>query len=224
MAASGIARDARHPRRLYRQRVFTPLPAFGDTFELRITLRHIEPAIWRVVRLPVDLSLATLHEVLQVTFGWKNCHLHDFTIGGIRFAENDDDDELFAVDEHAAPLGAIARAGSTFLYRYDYGDDWEHDVVVERVEHGAERAIQCTDGARACPPEDCGGPPGYARMLAVLENPMDEEHADMKRWAPRGFDAAKFDVAATTKRLNALAKRVLRLRAQAARGFASRPR
>lgn len=207
--------------------MFIPLPAFGDTFDLRVTLLHIEPAVWRAVRVPADVSLATVHDVLQAAFGWKNCHLHDFTVGDIRFAEANEDDEIFAVDEHAAPLGAVARAGSKFVYRYDYGDDWEHEVVVTKVEQDAERTIQCTGGARACPPEDCGGPPGYARMLAVLANPQDEEHADMKRWAPRGFDAAKFDDAATTKRLNALAKRILRSRApvtRVTRPIAPRPR
>lgn len=183
-------------------------PSFGDVFELRVTLRHIEPPVWRTVRVPADVMLVVLHEVLQTAFGWKNCHLHEFRVGDIRFGMIDADDERFSVDERAAPIGAVARAGSTFVYHYDFGDDWEHEVVVERVDPRGEDTIRCTGGARACPPEDCGGPHGYAHMLEVLANPRDEEHADMKLWAPRRFDAEKFDDAAVNKKLATLSRRV----------------
>ncbi len=86
-----------------------------------------------------------------------------------------EDSELFSVDERAAPLGAVAHAKSRFAYLYDFGDDWEHDIVVERVDSDGDASIRCIGGARACPPEDCGGPPGYAHMLKVLGNPEDEE-------------------------------------------------
>ena len=184
------------------------LPSFGDVFDLRVSLRHVEPSVWRALRVPADIPLAVLHEALQVAFGWQNSHLHDFHVGDIRFGMADVEDEMFVVDEHAAPLGAVARAGSKFVYRYDFGDDWEHDIVVERVIQDRDETIRCTGGARSCPPEDCGGPPGYARMLEVLANPEDEEHGEMKRWAPRGFNAEKFDAAAVKKKLATLSKRV----------------
>jgi Plasmid pRiA4b ORF-3-like protein len=185
-------------------------PALGDVFELRVSLRHIEPPIWRTLRVPADVPLGILHEVLQAAFGWQNSHLHDFLVGDIRFGMTDVDDEVFSVDERGAPLGAVARAGSTWVYRYDFGDDWEHAVVVEHVGHDGDQTIRCTGGARACPPEDCGGPPGYAHMLEVLANPEDEEHSEMKQWVPRGFTAEKFDVVAVNKKLVALSKRVAR--------------
>ena len=189
-----------------------PPPAFGDVFELRVTLRHVEPAVWRSLRVPADVPLSVVHEVLQAAFGWKNCHLHDFRVGDIRFGMVDTDDEMFSVDERAAPLGAVARAGSKLVYLYDFGDDWEHDIVVERVDHRGDEAIRCTGGARACPPEDCGGPPGYAHMLEVLANPKDEEHEEVKQWLPRAFDPAKFDLSAVNKKLATLSKRVARWR------------
>jgi hypothetical protein len=158
------------------------------------------------------LPLGGLHDVLQAAFGWQNSHLHDFQVGEIRFGMSDVEDEMFSVDENAAPLGAIARAGSRFVYRYDFGDDWEHDIVVEAVAQDGDRTIRCTGGARSCPPEDCGGPAGYARMLEVLANPEDEEHAEMKQWAPRGFSPEKFDVAAVKKKLATLSKRIGRRR------------
>lgn len=150
------------------------LPTFNHAFELRVTLQHVEPAIWRTLVVPADIPLGALHEVLQVAFGWPNTHLHDFEVSGIRFAIVDDEieDEILAVDEQAAPLGAVARQGSHFTYRYDFGDDWEHDVLVERMRPADESAlIACTGGEHACPPEDCGGPPGYAKLLKTGYSP-----------------------------------------------------
>jgi len=186
--------------------------SFGDVFELRVSLRHIEPPIWRALRVPADVPLGVLHEILQTAFGWTNSHLHEFRVGDIRFGMTDIEDEMFSVDEDAAPLGAVARGESKLVYLYDFGDDWEHDIVVERLVQGGDGTIRCTGGARACPPEDCGGPPGYAHMLKVLANPKDEEHAEMKRWAPRGFGPEKFDAVAVNKKLATLSKRVARWR------------
>jgi hypothetical protein len=152
---------------------------FGDVFELRVTLRDIDPPIWRSLRLPVHVPLSVLHEVLQVSFGWNNSHLHDFQVGHIRFGMSGVEDEMFSVDERAAPLGAVARAGSKLVYEYDFGDGWEHDILVERVDSRGGDDIRCTGGARACPPEDCGGAHGYVHLLEVLANPKDEEYADM---------------------------------------------
>lgn len=189
-------------------RKFRRPPSFGDIYELRVTLQQIEPGIWRRLRVPAELPLGTIHDILQVAFDWKNCHLHDFTASDIRFGMVDVEDEMFSVDEHAAPLGAIAQEGSTFTYRYDFGDDWEHEIVVERIlEKVSGPDIACTGGARAGPPEDCGGSPGYQRMLEILANPKDEEHADMRAWVGKRYDPEAFDVAAVNKKLATLAKR-----------------
>lgn len=104
----------------------------------------------------------------------------------------------------------MARVGGVLLYRYDFGDDWEHDVRVDRVDSGGEATIRRTGGARACPPEDCGGAPGYEHLLEVLADAKHEEHADMKQWAPRGFEAERFDLAAVNKKLASLSKRLAR--------------
>jgi hypothetical protein len=184
------------------------LVSFGDVFELRITLRDIKPTIWRRVRVPAAASLSLLHEVIQVTVGWTNSHLHDFLIGDIRFGVIDTEDEMFLVDEEGAPLGAVAHEGSTFIYRYDYGDDWEHQIKVERQTSGDTEAIVCTGGARASPPEDCGGAGGYLRLLEVLANKEHEEYVQMSQWVGRRFDPEKFDKVAVNKRLTALSRRL----------------
>jgi hypothetical protein len=187
-------------------------PTYRDVFGLRVTLRHIRPAIWRSLQAPAELTLGQIHQVLQIAFGWQDSHLHDFVVHDIRFGMVDVEDEYFSVDEQAAPLGAVANTGSTFVYRYDFGDDWEHEVKVEGVIERGQDAILCTGGARACPPEDCGGAPGYAQLLKILADPKHEEHADSKRWVGRGYDPEKFDVAAVNKRLTMLAKRLGRRR------------
>jgi hypothetical protein len=191
--------------------MFTPLPSFGDVFELRVCLRHIEPVVWRSLRVPATLPLNYLHDALQLAFGWKDCHLHDFRVGDISFGLPSLDDGMLSVHESAAPVGAVARAGSTFLYTYDFGDDWEHDITVERMERQPGAGIVCTGGARACPPEDCGGPLGYQLMLEALADPRSERHAEMKAWVPRAFNAEKFDLAAVNKKLTTLSKRIARL-------------
>jgi hypothetical protein len=185
-------------------------PSPGDSFDLRVSLRDIEPTIWRAVSVPAAMPLSGLHEVLQVAFGWQNCHLHDFRVGDMRFSAPSVEDEMFSVDEGAAPLGAIVSVGSTFVYHYDFGDDWEHSITVERVSHDNDRTIRCSGGARACPPEDCGGAHGYAHLLEVLANPKDEEYADLKAWVPRGFDPERFALAPVRKKLATLSKRLAR--------------
>jgi hypothetical protein len=155
------------------------------------------------------LSLADLHEGLQLAFGWQNCHLHDFYAGGIRFGVRVDESELI-VDERGASLGAVAKVGGELVYHYDFGDDWEHRIVVESVIANGSDVIICTGGARACPPEDCGGPPGYENLLRVLADPTDEQHTSMKQWVGRRFDPERFDPAALNKRLATLSRRLVR--------------
>ncbi len=184
--------------------------AYGDSFQLHVTLSGIAPAVWRELRIPAALTLGQVHEVLQVAFGWQNSHLHDFLVGDVRLGMTDVEDELFVVDEHAAPLGAIAKVTGTFIYRYDFGDDWKHMIRVAGLTVDRDGVVLCTGGARACPPEDCGGPPGYMRMLEVLADPADEEHQEMKQWVGRGFDPERFDVAKLNKRLATLSKRFMR--------------
>lgn len=163
----------------------------------------------RRVRVPAHAPLRVVHDVLQVALGWTDSHLHDFQIGTIRFGVPDIEERTFYVHEDGAPLGAVAVQGSTFVYRYDFGDDWEHDVTVERVMSGEDAAIiTCTGGERACPPEECGDPHGYANLLEVLANSKHEQHAGMRRWTRRGFNSEKFDLVAVNKKLAALSKRV----------------
>jgi hypothetical protein len=109
-------------------------------------LQHTEPPVWRLIHVPVWLSLAELHEVIQLAFGWKNCHLHEFYSGGIRFGSGNEEEPELLVDERAAPLGAVAQVGGELLYHYDFGDDWEHRIVVENVIANSGDVVACAGG------------------------------------------------------------------------------
>jgi hypothetical protein len=140
----------------------------------------------------------------------QNCHLHDFYAGGIRFGVCVDEEPELIVDERGARLGAVVKVGGELVYHYDFGDDWEHRIVVESAIANGSDVIICADGARACPPEDCGGPPGYKNLLRVLADPNDEEHASMKQWVGRRFESERFEPAALNKRLATLSRRLAR--------------
>lgn len=195
---------------------FEPPPGPYDRLEIHVSIRHTRPAVWRRLVVPATTTLAALHRALQAAFGWKDYHLHEFVCGDVVFGDPETADDTLVVDERAAPLGAFARRGSRFVYVYDFGDDWEHDVEVERVDRpataDAARArdahrIICVDGARACPPEDCGGPGGYEELIAALADREHEEHAASKRWVGRGFDPEKLDLLAINRRLASLSSR-----------------
>jgi len=133
--------------------------------------------------------------------------LHGFDVDGTRYGiRNPDWDLLDDLDEHRYRLGdVLPSAGSKMRWDYDFGDGWEHDVVVEAIDSpqdGARYPV-CLDGKRACPPEDCGGAPGYEELVRVLADLDDPEHEHMLSWAPDGFDASTFDVIAANRRLAA---------------------
>jgi hypothetical protein len=167
---------------------------------LRVSLRDIEPEIWRTVAVPEEFTLAQLHRVIQLVFGWLDYHLFEFRIGQRRFERADLEAE--GEDAGAARLSGLRLTrGSHFEYTYDFGDTWEHEIVVERfvpVPEGEEsdEDPHLLSGARAAPPEDAGGPPGYTRMLEALADPADPEHSDYREWVGEGFDPELFDLRA----------------------------
>lgn len=164
---------------------------------LKVTLGETEPPIWRRVLVPADITLARLHRVLQDAMGWTNSHLHCFEVGDRRFgAVGVEEDHEDLRDERRVRLATVLpRKGATLVYRYDYGDDWEHVVVLEDVVEPDPRLAYplCVGGARACPPEDCGGPLGYEELLRVLDTPDDEEHDSMLTWLGGYFEPESFD-------------------------------
>ena len=132
----------------------------GDVYQLHIRLAYIEPPIWRRIVVSGQISLFRLHRMLQVVMGWENYHLHQFIVGTILYGEPDPEFGLEMKDDRRVQLQRIAHEeGTSFIYEYDFGDGWRHVITVERVEPWTQNLLvpRCLDGARACPPEDCGG-------------------------------------------------------------------
>jgi Plasmid pRiA4b ORF-3-like protein len=157
-------------------------------------MRHVEPRVERVIDVPAAISLDELHEVLQVAIGWTDSHLHQFrtddAVYTIPFEEFDDDDE---VDERGVRLSALP---NKFVYAYDLGDNWQHDVEV--LGRGDDQP-GCVYGEGACPPEDCGGGGGYADLLDALADPRHPEHESMRDWT--GDRLKPFDQETTSQRV-----------------------
>jgi hypothetical protein len=186
-----------------------PRPASPDEvlFEFRITLQDVEPPIWRRVQVE-DGTLGDLHEIIQVAFGWENCHLHQFVIDGVRYGPVFPDEvgfDMGAVDQESVRLSDIIPPSGKrfrFRYEYDFGDGWRHDMLFEGYPP-RERRIKypvCMGGERACPPDDVGGPWGYVEYLAAISDPRHAQHQELLEWSGP-FDPEAFDAARTTKAL-----------------------
>ena len=169
------------------------------------------PSIWRRFHVPSSLTLAQLHDALQVIMGWTDSHLHRFIINGQEFGRPDHE-ERFADDDplrderriRLAKLFPIVPAA--FLYEYDYGDSWLHVIVVESI-YPVSPGVHyptCVEGKRSCPPEDVGGIDGYEELLAVMADPRHEEHESIRTWAGEDFDPESFDVEAVNQALRHL--------------------
>jgi hypothetical protein len=162
--------------------------------QLKISLIGIsKPPVWRRLLVPATIRLDGLHNVIQAAMGWQDYHLHVFSARGVEYGQPDP--ELGHQDERRTPLNhVISQAGERMRYTYDFGDDWEHGIVVEKVlaaEPGARYPI-CVAGKGCCPPEDCGGAWGYASLREALADPGHEQHEEMLEWL--GLEtAAKFD-------------------------------
>lgn len=179
-----------------------------DIYQLKVTLLGTRPPIWRRLQVPAALTLDVLHEVLQVAMGWDNSHLHEFRIGQKRFGKPDPNDRLMGLpaigNERTTHLYLVlGKVGAKARYTYDFGDSWEHAVVLEKVlppEPGVAYPI-CVAGKLHGPPEDCGGIPGYYNLLEAIRDPAHTDHEDMLDWVGSEFDPEAFSLDEVNRRL-----------------------
>jgi hypothetical protein len=175
----------------------------GVVYQLKITLRDIKPPVWRRVQIK-DCTLSQLHDIIQTCMGWDGYHLHSFEIGGEQYSEPDPDGMMDVEDERKVKLSQVVAGGiKKFSYTYDFGDNWEHVVQVEKVldPEAGVRYPRCIVGKRACPPEDCGGPWGYTEFVAAILDPKHERHEELLEWVGGEFDPEKFDIEAVNEAL-----------------------
>ncbi|HEU0145995.1 MAG TPA: plasmid pRiA4b ORF-3 family protein [Bradyrhizobium sp.] len=203
-----------------------------NALQIRISLAEIDPLVWRRLVVPWTWHLGQLHLVIQAAFNWWNYHLHEFRIGGLRYSdptlveEPGFDEKSRSFDEREVRLLDFERGSkTTFGYLYDFGDSWHHLVEIEELlaldpaPHGAT----CSDGARARPPEDVGGPGGYETFLEIMADRAHPEHADMKRWCGGHFDPNWFDLDLTNKDVRTALKPNVRRRLHQSKPRSPRP-
>jgi hypothetical protein len=179
-----------------------------EIYQLKVTLRYTKPPIWRRLLVPAGLTLEVLHDVLQRVMGWTDSHLHEFRVGQKRYGIPDPEDQLMDLppvgNERSAHLfKVLGKAGAKAMYTYDFGDCWEHAIVVEKVlqpEPGIAYPM-CVGGKLHCPPEDCGSIPGYYNLLEAIRDPAHEEHEEMLDWLGGDYDAEAFSVDEVNRRL-----------------------
>ncbi len=180
----------------------------NEVYRFRITLREVDPPIWRLIEVPATATFWDLHVAIQDAMGWLDCHLHGFRLDvappGSFVLVGLPGLDGFAGGPPVLPgwqhgiTEFFSAPGVSARYDYDFGDGWEHDVVFEAVAPRVkgQKVPRCLDGARACPPEDCGGPYGYERLLGIIADPGHEEYEDTIEWLggtiePEVFDPAK---------------------------------
>jgi len=178
-----------------------------STLQIKVTLEGVRPPIWRRLVVHGGATLAQLHTVLQVAMGWEDSHLHCFWIGDDRYSSAqygglDDSD----IDESTVRVADVLAPNERATYEYDFGDSWEHQLLVEKVDVPVvpTGVATCTAGKRSCPPEDCGGFWGYAHLLEAIADPAHEEHEELLEWIGDDFDPERFDQEA----VNAVLERI----------------
>ncbi len=192
----------------------TASPVISPAYQIKVTLRGTKPPIWRRILVRPELRLGTFHHVLGTAMGWLGGHLHEFVARGITWGPRnrfDDpwDDGAGPEDESKATVGDLfTGVKSKARYVYDFGDDWTHNLVLEKILPVApmESIASCIGGARACPPEDCGGVWGYYDLLDALADPDHPDHKSALRW-PGRFDPEAFSADAVNAMFTPLPKR-----------------
>jgi hypothetical protein len=168
-----------------------------SVYQIKVTLLHSRPPIWRRLEVDSGVTLDRLHNTLQMVMGWTNSHLHGFRLPSSQKGARHRLAPMENADEKATRLGELLRRPRDWLvYDYDFGDSWEHEVLLEDIRPGppSTRLPMVLAGRGACPPEDVGGLSGYYHFLEVIKDPNHPEHEDMLEWAGKDFDPSAFDV------------------------------
>ena len=171
------------------------MPNKKSAYQFKTTIKNIQPPIWRRLLLPSDATFWELHIAIQDSFGWTDSHLHQFTVGStwdrnsqyvcLPTPEDDFPYEKEPLDESKTPLSdLLSERKGAVTYEYDFGDSWEHQIVLEKILPFDPKEIypEVIAGKRACPWEDSGGPFGYQEKIKILQNKNHEEHKDIADW------------------------------------------
>ncbi len=178
-------------------------------FHLKITIDKINPTIWRTIQVPETFSLNKLHHIIQISFGWTNSHLYMFADDENRIGDPilwEDSETETQWDKKVKIKDMLQNVGDELKYEYDMGDGWKHTVVLEKIEVGGSKTSRCLDGARAAPPEDCGGVHGYQELIHHRYYPEKDGYIELIEWLGEEYDPELFDLKTVNKELKGLAK------------------
>jgi hypothetical protein len=186
----------------------------ADTIaRLKITLDDVKPVVLRRVEIPFDIRLDRLHLTIQAAMGWTNSHLYEIRTRDVGWSTPDPENDWSGdfLDARKARLDEVLEDVGTkkLRYIYDFGDGWEHTITIERLidpELG-QLYPRLIEASGRCPPEDVGGPWGYAELLKAIDDPTNERHADLHQWIPDQFDPSRVDFKLLSEDVAALAKR-----------------
>jgi hypothetical protein len=176
-------------------------------YQIKVTLKGSKPPIWRRMQVVGETTLAQLHRILQRVMGWEGYHLYQFVVGGIEYGDPSVLEEMEGEDARRVTLATLVRGEQDkFLYEYDFGDSWDHELLIEKMlpPEAGKRYPVCLAGKRACPPEDCGGVWGYAGFLEAIHDPQHPEHEEMLEWVGGEFDPDGFDLDEVNTALHSL--------------------
>jgi len=179
----------------------------GIRYQIKVALKGIRPPIWRRLLVPADCAMDALHCAIQTAMGWSGTHLYAFRTQNRRIEIPDPDDMWDASwsnspepeDSAKVRFNEVAGIGDELSYGYDFGDGWDHTILIEKAIDGDDisgRKTECMKGKRACPPEDCGGPWGYQNLLKILAMPEHERNESEKafaQWIGKKWNAEVFD-------------------------------
>ncbi len=182
-------------------------PKDSLVFQLKVTLRYSKPPIWRRIQVRSDVTLHQLHRIIQIAMGWTNSHMHQFIAFGEFYGEPEPEFDFDVKDERRVRLNQIVtQPKDAFIYEYDFGDGWEHEIVLEKILEPEQKASypRCIKGKRNCPPEDVGGVWGYEGFLEAIGDADHPEHEEYVEWIGGSFDPEAFDLEEVNEELELL--------------------
>lgn len=170
-------------------------------YQIQIVLKGFKPKIWRRIIVPSHVLLSDFHDIIQISMGWTDSHLHQFIKNRMNYTVRmkDDDfwDDSYSVDYKKMKISdLLTKMKEKIIYEYDFGDSWEHELILEKILPFDEKTKYpvCIAGEMNCPPEDCGGVWGYTDMIEILKNPDHKEYESYKEWLGDEFDTEYFDI------------------------------
>ena len=165
-------------------------------YQIQVVLTNTKPKIWRRLLVNSDILLVDLHRIIQTAMGWTNSHLHLFNDGMTDYAPREFEVEGSRNSRTIKLNSILKKEKSKILYEYDFGDSWNHDIILEKIikEEETGQIPRCIKGKRNCPPEDCGGTWGYSDLLLTISNPKHEDYESMMEWLGGNFDPEHFDI------------------------------